>query len=100
MTPQLETAIAATQPLSLLELTQLITILASTLHKIQVLEAENATFWSNPSLEELDAGLVQKQSLPVFLGLHAVASDLWPEEESVDDFLDFLQEQRQLDMAA
>lgn len=96
MTPQLETAIAATQPLSLLELTQLISILASTLLKIQALEAESSAFWSNSSLGDLSQG----QFVPVFLGLQTVASDLWPEEESIDDFLGFLQEQRQSDMAA
>ncbi len=96
MTPQLATAIAAAHPLSLLELTQLISILASALHKIQALEAESAAFWSNSSLGDLS----QEPSVPVFLGLPTVANDLWPEEESMDDFLSFLQEQRQLDRAA
>ncbi len=96
MTPQLATAIAATQPLSLLELTQLISILASNLHKIQALEAESVAFWSNPSLADLS----QAQSAPLFLGLQTVAGDLWPEEESIDNFLSSLQEQRQSDVAA
>ncbi len=95
MTPQLENAIAAIQPLSPSERQQLIQVLIQT----PIQESSNAEdirrlsdqFWQGTSLNDLLA----TQKPTTLKDLISIAGEFWPEEDSIDEFLDFLKQQRQ-----
>ena len=94
MTPQLEAAIAAIQLLSTTERQQLLQILIqtdSTLNSQPDLEVLSAQFWQGVSLQSLRAA---RPPMTVH-NLKDLAADFWPAEDSVEDFLSFLKEQRQ-----
>ncbi|MBD2109544.1 hypothetical protein [Nodosilinea sp. FACHB-13] len=94
MTPQLEAAIAAIQPLSPTERLQLLQILtqsdlgANPQPDIKVLSAQ---FWQGISLQQLR----DTQSPTTVHSLKDLAADFWPVEDSIEDFLAFLRKQRQ-----
>ena len=94
MTPQLKAAIAAIQPLSPPERQQLLQIL--TQNELEAtsqpnLEALSIQFWQGISLHELRA-----TQIPATVhNLKDLAADFWPAKDSIEDFLAFLQEQRQ-----
>lgn len=94
MTPQLQAAIAAIQPLSPTERQQLLQILnqsdlgANSQPDIKVL---NAQFWQGISLQQLR----DTQSPTTVHSLKDLAADFWPAEDSIEDFLAFLRKQRQ-----
>lgn len=94
MTPQLEAAIAAIQPLSLTERQQLLQILIqsdSAPNSQPDLKALNTQFWQGISLQQLRA----TQTPTTVTSLKDLATDFWPVEDSIEDFLIFLREQRQ-----
>ncbi|MBE9137856.1 hypothetical protein IQ254_11740 [Nodosilinea sp. LEGE 07088] len=94
MTPQLEAAIAAIQPLSPTERLQLLQILtqsdsvSNSQPDIKVLSAQ---FWQGISLQQLRA----TQNPSTVHSLKDLAADFWPAEDSIEDFLAFLRKQRQ-----
>ncbi len=94
MTPQLEAAIAAIQPLSSTERQQLLQILiqsdlsSNSQTNLRTLSTE---FWQGTTLKQL---LSTQQPIAVN-NLKDLATDFWPEEDSIEDFLTFLREQRQ-----
>lgn len=93
MTPQLQAAIAAIQSLSHTERQQLLQILTqsdSTLTQSD-LKTLSTQFWQGATLEQLLA----TQTPKTFQNLKAHAADFWPEEDSIEDFLTFLRQQRQ-----
>ncbi|MEO1400711.1 MAG: hypothetical protein AAFV72_05575 [Cyanobacteria bacterium J06635_1] len=94
MTPQLEAAIAAIQPLSPTERQQLLQILTqcdSASNSQPGLKALSTQFWQGLSLQQLRA----TQTPTIVHSLKDLAADFWPEEDSIEDFLTFLREQRQ-----
>lgn len=94
MTPQLEAAIAAIQPLSAKERQQLLEILIqsdSTSNSQPDLEVLNTQFWQGVSLQQLHA----TQTPTIVHSLKDLTADFWPVEDSIEDFLAFLREQRQ-----
>ncbi len=91
MTPQLQAAITAIQPLSQKERQQLLQLLVHDAAPQGNLEILNMQFWQGFTLEQLTA-----QSSPTAMkDLGDFAVDFWPEDESVEDFLAFLRQQRQ-----
>jgi hypothetical protein len=88
MTPQLEAAIAAIQPLSVIERQQLLEIL---LQSHPSLETLNDQFWQGITIDKLLA----IQTPTTVDNLKDLAADIWPEEDSIEDFLVFLRQQRQ-----
>jgi hypothetical protein len=90
MTPQLEAAIVAIQPLSTFERQQLITILIQPPISL-TLESLNAAFWQRMTIAQLQA---TQKTTPI-QQIRDLAADFWPEEESIEDFLTFLKTQRQ-----
>ncbi|NJL90076.1 MAG: hypothetical protein HC916_09995 [Coleofasciculaceae cyanobacterium SM2_1_6] len=93
MTPQLTAAIAAIQPLSPPERQQLLQILIQS-------DAAN----SQTDLKNLSNHFVQGISLtqllavktpPTVDNLKNISANCWPPEDSIEDFLAFLQQQRQ-----
>jgi hypothetical protein len=94
MTPQLEIAISAIQPLSPLERKQLLQILiqgelSST--SGTELKTLSTQFRQGISLKQL----LETQTPTTIHNLEGMAADFWPEEDSIEDFLIFLQQQRQ-----
>jgi hypothetical protein len=96
MTPQFEAAIAAIQPLSITERQQLLQILiqnnsALTTDLKTDLKTLSDEFWQGTPLNQL---LTTQTPTPV-QNIKELAADFWPEEDSIEDFLGFLQQQRQ-----
>ncbi len=81
--------------LSLSEQLELLAALSNQLQaNFQSTEKEQE-FWRGKTLEEhiQEQKVIPKSKLPDY------AMDFWPEEETVDDFNQFLQEQRRADMS-
>jgi hypothetical protein len=94
MTPQLEAAIAAIQPLSPTERQQLLQILiqGDPFSNLQINLKERSTqFWRGNTLQQLLA----TQSPTTVHNLKDLTADFLPEEDSIEDFFIFLQQQRQ-----
>ncbi|BAY75981.1 hypothetical protein NIES25_24300 [Nostoc linckia NIES-25] len=94
MTPQFEAAIAAIQLLSSTERQEL----------LQILTQSNLSSNSQSDLQNLSIQFSQGITLKQLLATHSpttvdnlknLAADFWPEEDSIDDFLTFLRQQRQ-----
>ena len=94
MTPQLQKAIATIQNLSNLEQRQLLQILSETVNKSNNLEQQNQLFWQDTSLENL----IEAQKVPIIEDIKNLAGDYWG-EDTTDEFLSFLKEQRQSEVA-
>lgn len=92
MTPQLQKAIADIQSLSTQEQRQLLQILAKTITKLDILERQNQLFWQKISLEDS----IDIQKPPIIEDIKNLAKDYW-EEDSTEEFLFFLKEQRQFE---
>jgi hypothetical protein len=94
MTPQLRAAIAAIQPLSPTERRQLLQILTqgdSALGSQTDLRTLSTQFWQGSTLQQLRATQTPK-TVHDFKDLKA---NFWPAEDSIEDFLTFLHQQRQ-----
>jgi hypothetical protein len=92
MTPQPAAALAAIQPLSPVERQQLLQILIASSSDSQTsLKHLSDQFWQGISLQQLLA----TQTPTTFHHLNDLAADFWPPEDSIEDFLTFLREQRQ-----
>jgi porphobilinogen deaminase len=94
MTSQLEAAIAAIQPLSPTERQQLLQILTQS-DAVSAVQSDfktlSAQFWQGISLQELRA----TQAPTTVHSFKDLAADFWPAEDSIEDFLTFLRQQRQ-----
>jgi len=90
MTPHLEAAIAAIQPLTPAEREQLIQILMQN----SDLKTLNTQFRQGATVEEL----LLTQSPKTIHNLKELAAGFFPEEDSIEEFLDFLQQQRQTNL--
>lgn len=55
--------------------------------------ATTTDFWQTKSIEEI----VQSQQTQPVDDISALKADFWPEDESADDFIEFVQRQRQED---
>lgn len=53
----------------------------------------SANFWKSRSLDEI----IREQNIKPIDDLSVLASSVWPEDESLDDFLDFIYGQRRAD---
>ena len=98
MTPQLQKAIsqrsaprcANIQFLSAQEQRQLLQILSATVNKYDNLEQQDYLFWQKISLEDL----IKTQKTPIVEDIKTLVEDYWG-EDSIDEFVSFLKEQRQ-----
>jgi len=94
MTTRLENAIAAIQQLSSTERQQLLQIFTqsnSSSDSQTDLKNLSHQFWQDTTIKEL---LATQTPITVH-NLKHLASDFWPEEDSIEDFLTFLRQQRQ-----
>jgi hypothetical protein len=60
------------------------------------LESVAASFWTQRSIEDL----AREQHLPVITNLQALAVPEWPSDESADDLITYVREQRRTDATA
>ncbi|MBD2270569.1 hypothetical protein H6F62_17865 [Anabaena sp. FACHB-1391] len=94
MTSRLENAIAAIQQLSAIERQQLLQIFTqsnSSSNSQTDLKNLSHQFWQDTTLNEI---LATQTPITVH-NLKHLAVDFWPEEDSIEDFLIFLRQQRQ-----
>lgn len=92
-TATLQRAIEAAQRLSPQEKYQLIEAVAHSLAQADVLEAHSAAFLRGRTLDEL----IAEQQPPTVFDIDALAADFWPEDESADDFNNYIEAQRRTD---
>ncbi len=94
MPPQLAAAIAAIQPLSPTKRQQLLQILAQgdlSANSPTELKALSIQFWQGIPLQQLHT----TQTPMTVQNLKDLAADFWTTEDSIEDFLIFLRQQRQ-----
>ncbi|MCM0589474.1 MAG: hypothetical protein HEQ35_10655 [Gloeotrichia echinulata IR180] len=94
MTPQLEAALTLIQSLSPKERQQLLQILIlgdSSLNSQTYLKMLNDQFRHGITIKQL----LTTQNPTTVENIKDLAADFWPQEDSIEDFLSFLQEQRQ-----
>ncbi len=93
MSTKLQTAVDTAEKLSPLEQLELLRILSESLHRNfhQTLLTED--FWQPKTLDQL---LRAQQTSPV-ADIDELAVDFWPEEESVDDLVEYIYQQRDED---
>lgn len=94
MTPQLEAALAAIKPLSATERLQLLQILTQESPNPDLekdLKFLSFQFWQGISLDELR----KTQPCKTFNNAKDFTADFWPQEDTIEDFLTFLHQQRQ-----
>lgn len=94
MTPELKQAISNIKTLSNSEQRQLLQILSETVNNSNNLEQQNQLFWQGTSLEDL----TETQQIPIIEDIKNLAGDYWG-EDTTDEFLTFLKEQRQSEVA-
>lgn len=95
MTPQLKAAIAAIQPLNRIERQQLIQFLVEdpqTPDKQSDLQTLSDQFWQGSSIKEL-----QEVQMPSTFRRQDSNVDFWPADDTDEEFLAFLRQQRQDD---
>ena len=93
MTPQLEVAIAAIQSLSPAERQQLLQILIegdSSSNSQTDLKMLSNQFSQGVTLQQL----LTTQTPTTVDNIKDLAADFWPKEDSIEDFLSFLQQER------
>lgn len=94
-TATLQQAIDAAQRLSPREKHQLIEAVARSLTQADALEVRSASFVRGRTLDEL----IAEQQPPIVNDIDALHADFWPEDESADDFNNYIEAQRRADRA-
>ena len=95
MTPKLQQIITAARALSPHDKLQLLEVISRDLQQSYAFTEESAAFWSPRSIDEI----AQTQAAPVITDIRTLAVDFWPDDESADDFNQFIAEQRRADRA-
>jgi hypothetical protein len=93
MNTKLQTIIEAIQELSPLEQLQLISMISRSLSRTYQRLAPEAGFWEPQTLEQT----AQAQGVRPIEQIASVAGDFWPEDESADDVIGYIYEQRRED---
>ncbi len=92
MVTRVQTLVDAAQKLPLLERLELISALSRSIHR-DYQQAQLADFWEPKTLEQH----VQAQLTQPVVDIADLAADFWPEEESADDFIAYIYQQRRED---
>jgi hypothetical protein len=94
MTTEVRDLLAAARALSPQEQVELLLGLAQSLaQSLSPLTHANANFWSHRSVEDL----LHEHPVPVVADIKQLAMPEWPADESLDDFLAFVKQQRVAD---
>jgi len=91
MTSQLQQAIDLAQSLSFIEQLELLKAVSNIVQKADSVEMSNQDFWKTRSIKDL----LEEQQPPVIEDPSLLCIDFWASEESTDEFLSFLHQQRQ-----
>jgi hypothetical protein len=93
MTTKLKTLITQVQELSPPEQWELIHVISFSLSRKHGKILVQEDFWNPMTLEQI----VQAQHTPIIENIDELAVDFWPENESVDEFIEYIYQQRQED---
>ena len=93
MTTKLETLINSAQELSPREQVELIRAVSQFLYQSYQTELSSVDFWRPKPIEDI----AQAQQTPVIQDISTLEADFWPEEETADEFIEFVYRQRQED---
>jgi len=93
MTVKLQTLIASAQHLSFFEQVELIRAVSRFLSQNYRRRESSAEFWQPHTIEDI---LQMRQTQPV-RDISMLRADFWPKHETVDDFIDYIYQQRKED---
>ena len=93
MSPQLNSLIKKARELSLREQIVLIATISNSLHNNFTLISTAQDFWNPKSIEQL----IDNEKIQAVNNLSDLAADFWPEEESIDEFVEYIYGQRRED---
>ena len=93
MSANLETLIHSAEQLTPVEQIELINAISGLLYRHYQQELGTTDFWQPQSIESI---VDSQQTQPVD-DISALKADFWPEDESADDLIDFIEQQRQED---
>ena len=93
MTTRVQTLIDAAQELSLLEQLKLISTISQSIHRSYQQAQPAVGFWEPKTL----AQHIQAQLTQPVTDIADLVADFWPEEESADDFIAYIYQQRRED---
>lgn len=94
MTTNLQTLIHSAEQLTLVEQVELINALSSFLYQHYQQELRTTDFWQPQPI----ATIVASQQTQPVSDLSTLQADFWPEDESADDVIAFVEQQRQEDV--
>lgn len=93
MTPSLQTLISSAQKLTIFEQIELITAVSQFLSQHLPDVESHLEFWEPQTLEEI----VQAQHTKPIQDIADLQVDFWPEQETADEFIDYIYAQRKND---
>lgn len=91
MTPQLQRIVDTARSLSLLEQLELLKAISGIIQQTNRLETQSNNFWKTPLIDQL----IEEQQPPIVSDVSLLGIDFWMNDESDDEFLTFLHQQRQ-----
>lgn len=86
MTVQVQRVIEAVRTFPIPDQIEVLQAISENLRRSHALETSSNEFWQTRSIEEV----AQMQSVPVITEIGALAADFWPDDESVDEFNDYV----------
>ena len=93
MSTRVQTVIDAAQELTLLEQLDLISVISQSLYRSYQGFQPGLDFWQPPTLEQL----IQSQQTQPITDLSDLEADFWPTEESADEIIEYIYQQRKHD---
>ena len=93
MSTRVQTLIDAAQKLPLLEQLELISTISQSIHRNYQQTQPTVDFWEPQTLEQH----IQAQLTQPVTDIADLVADFWPEEESADDFIAYIYQQRRED---
>ena len=96
MSTNLQTLIHSAEQLTPVEQVELINAVSHFLHQHYQQKAPTADFWQPQPIESIVA---VQQTQPAS-GISTLKADFWPEDESADEFIEFVTQQHQANSAA
>ena len=96
MSPQLQSIINEIQQLSTTEQKELLSVISKPIQSQYIQLKINNNFWNSKTIEQL----LREQQVQVASSISEIGGDFWPQEESVDEFNDFILTQRHDDRSS
>ncbi|PPJ62559.1 hypothetical protein [Cuspidothrix issatschenkoi] len=89
----LQKVIDAARSLPINDKLQLLQSIVLDLQQMDQLEVLQDSFWEKQSIDKL----LQEQSIPIITNVQSLTVDFWEEDESIDEFEQFVVDSRQTD---